>query len=85
MCVPGRREDLKDLIFDAEDGDIERAPAEVVHEYLGLWPILIEPVGDGGGGGLIDDAHDVQARDGARIFCCLALRVVEVCSILSAL
>jgi hypothetical protein len=29
--------------------------------------LLVEAVRDGGGGGLVDDAEDAQARDGARV------------------
>ncbi len=60
-----------------EDGDIERAAAEIVHGD-GFVLLLIEPVSERGRGRLIDDAHDVEAGDLARVLGGLALRVVEV-------
>ena len=60
-----------------EDGDVERAAAEVV-DGDGFVLLLVEPVGQRRGGRLIDDAHDFQAGDLAGVFGGLALRVVEI-------
>ncbi len=60
-----------------EDRDVERAAAEVEHadRFLAL---LVEAVGQRGGGRLVDDAGDFQAGDLAGVFGGLALGVVEV-------
>ena len=54
-------------VFNLNDGDIERAAAQVV-----------QAVGHRGGGGLVDDAQDVQARNAAGVLGGLALAVVKV-------
>ena len=69
--------DLEDAVAQLQDGDVERAAAEVVDGDL-LVRLLLQAVGQRGGGGLVDDALDVQAGDAAGILGGLALRVVEV-------
>jgi hypothetical protein len=68
---------LDDLVADLEDGDVEGAAAEVVDGDL-LVRLLVEAVGQRRGGGLVDDAPDVQAGDLAGVLGGLALGVVEV-------
>ena len=71
------RLDLEDAVADLEDRHVEGAAAEVEDRDL-LVLLLVQPVGERGGRGLIDDAQDVEPRDLARILRRLALRVVEV-------
>ena len=71
------RLDLDDPFADFENGDVERAAAEVVDgDRLVL--LLVEAVGERGRGRLVDDAHHFEAGDLAGVFRRLALRVVEV-------
>ena len=70
-------EHLEDVVADVEDGDIERAAAEVEDGDL-LVLLLLQAVGQGGRGGLVDDALDLEARDLAGVLGGLALGVVEV-------
>ena len=64
-------------VADLQDGDVEGAAAEVVHGD-GLVLLLVQAVGQRGGGGLVDDAQHFQAGDLARVLGGLALGVVEV-------
>ncbi len=68
---------LEDAVANFEDGDVEGAAAEVIDgDFLVL--LLVEAVGEGGGGGLVDDAEDFEPGDPAGILGGLALGVVEV-------
>ena len=60
--VPARGEHLEDVALDLQDGDVERAAAEVVDRDP-LRHVLPEPVGEGRGGGLVEHA---QTRPGRR-------------------
>ena len=75
--VAGGGQHLDDAVADLDDGHVEGAAAQVVHhDLLGL--LLVHAVGHGSGGGLVDDALDVQARDAAGVLGGLALGVGEV-------
>ena len=68
---------LDHVVPHLEDGDVERAPAEVVHGD-GLIRLLVESVGEGGGRGFVDDALDVETGDFSGVLRRLALAVVEI-------
>ena len=69
---------LEHAVADLEDRHVERAAAEVEHDDGLLRALLVEAVGEGGRGGLVDDAQHLEAGDGARLLGGLALGVVEV-------
>ncbi len=68
--------DLDDTVADLQERHVEGAATEVEDED-GL-VVLVETVGQGGGGRLVDDTQDVQARDLTGLLRRLALGVVEV-------
>ena len=70
-------QNFDDAVADVEDGDIERAAAEVVDHDL-LLGFLIHAVGQRGCGRLVDDTLDFEARDLAGVLGGLTLCVVEV-------
>ena len=78
VVVTGGRLDLDDAVAQLEQRDVEGAAAEVEDQDGLLLGALVQPVRQGGGGGLVDDAQDVEARDLAGLLGGLALRVVEV-------
>ena len=72
------REHLEDAVLDAQDRDVEGAAAEVVDGDEALAAPL-QAVGERGSRRLVDDAHDIEARDPAGVLGGLPLAVVEVC------
>jgi hypothetical protein len=71
------REHLEDAVADVEDRDVEGTAAKVEDRDL-LVLLLVEAVGEGRGGGLVDDALDLEAGDLAGVLGRLALGIVEV-------
>ncbi len=79
--ITSSSQDLKDTVVDREKRNVECATSEVIDNDPGFGiGLLVKAVGDGSGRGFIDDTEDLQAGDSSRVFCCLALGVVEVCS-----
>lgn len=69
--------DLEDAVLDLQNGNIEGTTAKIVN---GDDPVslLLQTVGQGGSGGLVDDTEDVETSDLTSILSGLALRIVEV-------
>jgi hypothetical protein len=68
------------VLADFQQRDVEGAAAEVEDQdgLVALALALVQAVGQGGGGGLVDDAQDVQAGDLAGLLGGLPLGVGEV-------
>lgn len=67
---------LDDAVADLQEGHVEGAATEVEDEDRLV--VLVEAVRQRGGGRLVDDTQDVQARDLAGLLRRLTLGVVEV-------
>ena len=78
VSITGSGLDLEDTVLNGEEGDIEGTTTEIEDENVLLTLLLVETVGNSGGGGLVDDTEDVEASDGSGILGSLSLRIVEV-------
>ena len=79
--ITSSSQDFKDTVVDREKGNVECATSEVIDDDPGFrFGLLVKAVGDGSGRGFINDTEDLQAGNCSRVFCCLALSVVKVCS-----
>ena len=74
MPVAAARFDLKraDFRIDFEDGNVERTATQVEHGDR-LFFFLVEAVGEGRRGRLVDDSFDLQSGDFAGILGGLSL------------
>lgn len=71
--------DLKDTLLNSQKRDIESTTTKIENENVALaLDLLVKTVGNGSGGGLVDDTKDVQAGNETRVLGGLTLRVVEV-------
>ncbi len=70
-------DDLEHTLGEAQDGDIKRAATEVVDGVNALARV-VQPVGDGGSGGFVDQAQHVQAGQLRGVLGRLALGIVEI-------
>jgi hypothetical protein len=73
-----RGDDLEHTLVKLEDRNIERAPAQVVNGDLRFASQLVEAVGERCRGRFVYDALHGEARELARDFRGVALRVVEI-------
>ena len=69
-------------VGDFNDGNVKGSAAEVKDRdfAVGFFGVvfLVQSVGEGGGGGLVDDAADIESGDASGVLGGLPLRVVEV-------
>ncbi|RUP47142.1 NAD-specific glutamate dehydrogenase-domain-containing protein [Jimgerdemannia flammicorona] len=80
MGVTGGSLNGEDTTRNSQEGDIKGAATQIEDENILLLGVLgVETVGDGGGGGLVDDTKDLEPSNGTGVLGRLALGVVEVC------
>ena len=77
-CVAVGGLNFKYAVAHLEDCDVKRPSAKVEHRDGGVGLGLVQPVGQRRCGRLVDDAQHFQPGNGAGVFGCLALGVVEV-------
>ena len=63
---------------DFDNRDIEGAATKVINRHRAVTLSLIHAVSECCGGGLVDDALDLKARDASRVLGRLTLRVIKV-------
>jgi hypothetical protein len=69
---------LEDTVINGKKGDIEGSTTEIIDNNLALAMLLVKTVGDGSGGGLVDDTEDSETGNRTGILGSLTLSVVEV-------
>ncbi|KAI8429449.1 hypothetical protein MSG28_000089 [Choristoneura fumiferana] len=69
---------LEHAVVDGQKRHVEGTAAKIEYQHVLLSVTFVESVGDGGGGGLVDDTHDVEPGDDSGVFGGLPLGVVEV-------
>ena len=80
MGVTSSRLDLEDALLNSQDGHIEGTTTKIVDKDLALLLVilLVETVGESGGGGFVDDTEDVKTGDSTSVLGGGTLSVVEV-------
>ena len=79
MSVTGGGLHLENALLDREQEHIESASTEIEDEDVPLAShLLVEAVGDGSSGRLVNDTEDVETGDGTGVLRGLTMRVVEL-------
>ena len=77
MGIAAGGQHRKGAILDLNDRNIKGAAAQIIDQDL-LGGFVVQAIGHRGGGGLVDDAQNIQARNAARVLSGLALAVVKI-------
>ncbi|KAL2282007.1 hypothetical protein FJTKL_11094 [Diaporthe vaccinii] len=79
VSVTGGRLDLEDTLLDGQERHIESTTTQIEDQDVALaLDLLVETVGNGSRGGLVDDTQNVQASNETSVLGGLTLRIVEV-------
>jgi hypothetical protein len=79
VSVSGGRLDFKDTLFNGQEGDIEGTTTEIEDENIALAnSLLVKTIGNGSGGGFVDNTEDIETGNETGVFCGLPLTIVKV-------
>merc|ERR1719393_289660 len=80
MSVTSSGLDLEDAFLDGQDRHIKSSPTKIKDQHVALDGalLLVQAIGNGGGGGLVNDPENIETSDNSGILGGLPLRVVEV-------
>ena len=78
MSISVRGNNFEDSVVNGQERNVEGSTSQVEDENVLLALLLVHAVGDGGGGGLVDDPHDDQTGNDAGILGGLSLGIVEI-------
>ena len=79
MRIAVCRKNLENAVAKFKDGNVKRTAAMVEDENLFVFVLLVKTVSQSCGRWFVDDAFNFESGNLAGIFCCLTLRIVEVC------
>jgi hypothetical protein len=68
MSITSGRQDFKDAIINRKERDIKRSSSEIVDDDLGFTALLVETVGNSGGGGFVENTENVETSDYSCVF-----------------
>jgi len=71
-------QNLEETVFNGEERNIKGTSTEIVDDNLAFITLLVETVGEGSGGRLVDDTENVETGNNSGILGSLTLVVVEV-------
>ena len=80
VSVTSGRLHLEDALLDGQDGHIKSTTAQIENEHVALGGALlfVQTIGNGGGGGLVNDTQDIKTGNNTGVLGGLTLRVVKV-------
>ena len=78
--ITGRGFDLKDTLFNGQEGHIKSSSTQIEDQHIALaLGFLVQTVCNCCGGRFVDDTEDVETSNKTSILGSLTLRIVEVC------
>lgn len=75
MSISIGRYDLEHSVVDSQQAHVKGTTTKIEDQHVLLAVFFVETIGDSSSGGLVDDSHDVEARNDAGIFRSLKLKI----------